>query len=147
MFKHILLPTDGSRLSERGVKAGISLAKALGARITGVYVVSPYAPVIYADAAYIPPNALKEYQQAAESHGAKVLAKLEREARAAGVPCATQVVTDAQIWQGILKVARARKCDAIAMASHGRGGLGGLLLGSETSRVLSHSKIPVLVAR
>jgi nucleotide-binding universal stress UspA family protein len=147
LFKHILLPTDGSRLSERGVKAGIKLAKALGAKVTGVYVVSPYAPVMYADAMYIPPSALKQYQQGAESHGAKVLAKVERDARAAGVPCATQVVTSAPIWEGILKVARARKCDAITMASHGRGGLGGLLLGSETSRVLSHSKIPVLVTR
>jgi nucleotide-binding universal stress UspA family protein len=63
------------------------------------------------------------------------------------MPCVTQFVTDPQPWGGILRVARSRKCDAIAMASHGRGGLGGLLLGSETQRVLAHSKIPVLVSR
>lgn len=148
LFKHILIPTDGSRLADQGVKAGIKLAKALGARVTGVYVLSPYEPVIYAGAAmYVPPKMRKEYQKASQAHAGKVLAKLEQNARADGVACATQVVTNAQIWDGILKVARSRKCDAIAMASHGRGGLGGLLLGSETSRVLAHSKIPVLVMR
>ena len=77
----------------------------------------------------------------------KALEFIEREAKTAGVRCVTQTVTESQPWKGILRAARLRKCDVIAMASHGRGGLGALLLGSETSHVLTHSKIPVLVAR
>ena len=72
---------------------------------------------------------------------------MQIEAQTAGVPCATRIVTSPGPYHGILRAARAAKCDAIAMASHGRGAIGGLLLGSETSRVLSHSKLPVLVAR
>jgi nucleotide-binding universal stress UspA family protein len=82
-----------------------------------------------------------------KKNAAKALSALEAEARAAGVRCDTATPTDMQPWQGILRVARAKKCDAIAMASHGRGGLAGLILGSETARVLAHSKIPVLVTR
>jgi nucleotide-binding universal stress UspA family protein len=82
-----------------------------------------------------------------KKHAAKALGVIEAEARAAGITCTTATPTDHQAWQGILRVARSKKCDAIAMASHGRGGLGGLILGSETARVLAHSKIPVLVLR
>jgi nucleotide-binding universal stress UspA family protein len=149
MFKHILIPTDGSRLAAKGIKAGLRLAKALGAKVTGVYVIGPYVPPVYADAAvgYIPGITLQDYEKAAKAQAAKALAAIERAAAAAGVRCVTQQVIATHPWQGILKVARARKCDAIAMASHGRSGLGGLILGSETARVLAHSKIPVLVTR
>jgi nucleotide-binding universal stress UspA family protein len=149
MFKHLLLPTDGSPLAAKGAKAGIKLAKALGARATGVYVIGPYVPPIAAEASmvYVPGTTLQEYEKAAKAQAAKALAVIEREAKAAGVRCSTQEAREVHPWQGILKVARARKCDAIAMASHGRSGLGGLILGSETSRVLAHSKIPVLVIR
>jgi nucleotide-binding universal stress UspA family protein len=149
MFKHILIPTDGSRLAAKGLKAGLRLAKALGAKVTGVYVIGPYVPPVYADASvgYVPGLTFQDYEKVAKAHAAKALAAIERAAAAAGVRCVTQQVTAMHPWQGILKVARARKCDAIAMASHGRSGLGGLLLGSETARVLAHSKIPVLVIR
>jgi len=80
-------------------------------------------------------------------HGEKALAALKRTAEAAGVRCATEVVTRAQPWEGILKAARHAKCDAIVIASHGRGGLKGLILGSQTSRVLAHSTLPILVIR
>jgi nucleotide-binding universal stress UspA family protein len=89
----------------------------------------------------------RDYDKATKGHAAKALARLDGEARGAEVRCATQSVSAAQPWQGILKVARARGCDAIVIASHGRGGLGGLILGSQTARVLAHSKIPVLVIR
>jgi len=89
----------------------------------------------------------RDYEKAAEAQAAKALTRLEREARSAEVRCTTQFVTAPQPWQGILKVARAKRCDAIVMASHGRGGLGGLILGSQTARVLAHSKLPVLVIR
>jgi nucleotide-binding universal stress UspA family protein len=148
MFNKILVPTDGSRLASKGVKAGVRLAADLGARVVGVYVIPPYAPPMYSEAAvYIPGTDPKEYKKMSERQARKVLAAVEIEAQAAGVACETQFVTSAQPWEGILKVARGKKCDAVAMASHGRGGLGGLLLGSETNHVLAHSKIPVLVCR
>jgi nucleotide-binding universal stress UspA family protein len=149
MFKHLLLATDGSALAAKGVKSGVRLAKALGARVTGVYVIEPYLPPMAPEAAVMATSALdpRDYEKAAEAQATKALARLEREARSADVRCATQFVTAPQPWQGMLKVARAKSCDGIVMASHGRGGLGGLLLGSQTARVLAHSKIPVLVIR
>lgn len=148
MYRHILIPTDGSKLAMKGIRAGVRLAKSLGAKVTGVYVLPPFAPPIYSEGmAYVAYVSPRDYKKLSERHAKKALAAVEREARAARVPCATRLVTDARPWQGILSVARARKCDAIAMASHGRGGLGGLLLGSETTHVLAHSKIPVLVTR
>jgi nucleotide-binding universal stress UspA family protein len=149
MYKHILLPTDGSALAAKGVKSGVRLAKALGARVTGVYVMEPYIPPMMPEATVLGASALdpRDYEKAAQAQAAKALARLERDARGADVRCATQAVTAPQPWQGILKVARARGCDAIVIASHGRGGLGGLILGSQTARVLAHSKIPVLVIR
>ena len=147
MFRHILLPTDGSRLAAKGVKAGVKLAKALGAKVTGVYVIPRYVPPVFPEAVYVPEISLEQYNQVMKKHAAKALGVIEAEARAAGITCTTATPTDHQAWQGILRVARSKKCDAIAMASHGRGGLGGLILGSETARVLAHSKIPVLVLR
>lgn len=148
MYKHILLPTDGSKVAAKGVKAGVKLAKALGAKVTGVYVIPRYLPPIYGDTAvFVPEITPGRFTEAMKKDAAKALRVVEAEARAAGVRCATETPIDTQPWQGILRVARARKCDAIAMASHGRGSLGGLILGSETARVLAHSKIPVLVLR
>ena len=148
MFKHILVPTDGSKLSLKGARAGVKLARTLGARVTALYVVPPYVPAMYGEAAiYVPAIPPKEYKKASERAARKALAAVEIEAQTARVPCATVFTTDQQPWGGILRVARLRKCDAIAMSSHGRGALGGLILGSETQRVLAHSKIPVLVVR
>ena len=148
MFKHVLIPTDGSTLAARGARAGVRLAKALGARVSGVYVVPPYVPPMYGEGAiYVPALAPQDYRKMMEKQAAKVLSAVEREAAAAGVSCKTLSITDPQPWQGVLRAARKQKCDAIVMASHGRGGLGGLLLGSETTRVLAHSKLPVLVIR
>ena len=134
MFTHIALPTDGSKLADKGVKAGIRLAQCLGARVTGVYVVPPCSALLSRDAATL---------KAAK----KALAAVEIEAQTAGVPCATRVVTAPRPHTGILRAARAAKCDAIAMSSHGRGALGGLVLGSETAKVLAQSRLPVLVTR
>lgn len=149
MFKHLLLPTDGSALAAKGVKTGVRLAKTLGARVTGVYVIEPYLPTMVPEGAVMAAPAFdpREYEKAAGAQAAKALARVEREAQSAGLRCATQSITAPQPWQGILKVARAKSCDALVIASHGRGGLGGLILGSQTARVLAHSKIPVLVIR
>lgn len=149
MFKHIAIPTDGSKLADKGVKAGVKLAQALGARVTGVYVIPPYQPMVYGEAAayFIPGMSPEDYKQQCLKEAKKALAAVEIEAQTAGVPCETRVVTAPQPSAGILRAARAAKCDAIAMSSHGRGAVGGLLLGSETNRVLAQSKLPVLVTR
>ena len=148
MYKHILLPIDGSALAMKGARAGVRLAKALGARVSAVYVIPPYMPPMYgAGAMYIPPVEPQEYRRITEKQAGKALAAVEAEARSAGVRCKSLFLTDSQPFKGILRAARSQKCDAIAMASHGRGGLGGLILGSETTRVLAHSKIPVIVIR
>ena len=147
MFKHILIPTDGSKLALKGIKAGVKLAAALGAKVTGVYVIAPYTPPMYGEGSvYIPGISVQAYRKATERQAKKALAAVEVEAQTADVPCTTRFVTAERPFEGILKSARAR-CDAIVMASHGRSGLGGLLLGSETTRVLASSKIPVLVIR
>lgn len=148
MFKNILISTDGSRLAAKGVKAGVALAQALGARVTAVYVSAPWTTPVYSEGVvYGVVSSPQQYKLATEQAARKALAAVEIEARAADVDCATRHVAADQPWQGILRVAKARRCDAIAMASHGRGGLSGLLIGSETQRVLAHSKLPVVVVR
>jgi nucleotide-binding universal stress UspA family protein len=149
MFKHILIPTDGSRLSQKGIKAGVRLAKSLGARVTGLYVIFPYVPPMYGEAAlyYVPGLSPAEAKKIFQKQADKALASLEREAKANRVRCEVRSVTAGQPWEAILKTARSRGCDGIVMASHGRSGLGGAILGSETTHVISKSKIPVLVVR
>jgi nucleotide-binding universal stress UspA family protein len=148
MFKHILIPTDGSRLALKGVKAGARLARATGARVTGLYVVPPYVPPMYGEGAiYVPGYSVTEYRQQGARAARKALAAVAAEARAARVRFTPKVVQGRPAWEGILRTARAGKCDAVVMASHGRGGIGGVILGSETQRVLAHGKIPVLVIR
>ena len=148
MYKHILVPTDGSKLSRKAVKAAARLAKVVGAKLTGAYVTTPYTPAMYGEAAvYVPAMSPVRFKEMAEKEANNALAMVEAEARAAGIKWATASTTNSQPWQGIIKLAGAKKCDLIVMASHGRSGLSGLLLGSETIKVLTHSKIPVLVYR
>jgi len=149
VYKHLLLPTDGSRLAAKAIREGVALAKALGARVTGVYVAPPFVTPIYSEAAayYAGAFSPREYRRITEKIAKKALGTVERAAHAAGVSCRTRLVTDPQPWGGILRAARAGRCDTIVMGSHGRGAVGGAILGSETSRVLAHSKLPVLVVR
>ena len=148
MSRHILIPTDGSKLAAKGVKAGVKLAQQLGAQVTGVYVIPPYFPALQSEGAMLRPGGSpQEYKKLSENAAKKALAAVQIEAQTGGVPVSTRFVTAYRPWEGILRVARSRKCDLISMASHGRGGLGGLFLGSETQRVLANSKIPVLVSR
>ena len=149
MYKHILIPTDGSRLAAKGIKQAVGLAKSLGAKLTGVYVVAPFAPQIYSEGSGYLAQALSpgDYKALSTKAAKKALSPIGRAARAAGVRFAERIVFDAQPWKGILQVAHAGRCDLIVMGSHGRSALGGLMLGSETVRVLARSKIPVLVAR
>jgi len=147
MLKHLLVCTDGSPRGAKGIREGVRLARALGARITGVYVVAP-SPAKYGEHSYYFGGfTAATYRKYTEHVADKALAPLAAAARRARVRCATRKITDAEPWRGILRAARAARCDLIVMASHGRGALGGLLLGSETLRVLAHGRIPVLVVR
>jgi nucleotide-binding universal stress UspA family protein len=148
MYDHILVPTDGSKLSQKAVATAAGLAKASGARLTGVYVIPPYTPPVYGEGvAYVPEMSPKAYKELTEREAKRALAAVEVEADAAGVSAKVLAITHAHAWEGIIRTAKAKKCDLIVMASHGRKGLAGLLLGSETTKVLTHSKIPVLVCR
>ena len=148
-YKHILIPTDGSRLSLRAVKEATALAKNLKAKITTLYVIPPWMPPASDESSVMYSSSYSEraYRQATQKQADKALARVAATAAAAKVKCDKLWITDGQAWEGIIKTAKSKKCDLIVMASHGRRGLAGLLLGSETQKVLTHSKTPVLVCR
>jgi nucleotide-binding universal stress UspA family protein len=148
MFKHILVPTDGSKLSRKAVAQAVALARLSGASLTGLYVMAPYSPAMYGEAAvYVPPVTQKRYEQMARKEADKALDAAAKAARAAGIEMKRLAVVKFSPWEGIVGTAKSKKCDLVVMASHGRRGLAGLILGSETTKVLTHSKVPVLVCR
>ena len=148
-YKHILVPTDGSPLSMKAAKRAAVLAKDLAAKITAVYVIPPWRPPFAQESVILGELAYNEqvYRKATEEKANKALDKVLAAAAGSKVKCEKVVTKDAQPWEGIIGTARALKCDLIVMGSHGRGALGALLVGSETSKVLSHSSTPVLVCR
>ena len=147
MYKHILIPTDGSKLSLRAVVAGVKLARELGARVTGLFAAPAATPLLYRG--LLPVGYGTPHKNAAmiEKAAGRYLEVIERAARAAGVPCGCIHVTSDFPADTILQVAVKRRCDLIFMASHGRSGLRGVLLSSETQKVLAGAKLPVLVYR
>jgi nucleotide-binding universal stress UspA family protein len=148
MYKHILLPTDGSKLADRAIIHGINLAKALGAKVTLLSVVPEFRMI--ADESFAMPMSMQvkqRYEKEVTERAQKKLATVSARIAKAGLQSASVVVSSDLPYQQIIEVARKRKCDVVVMASHGRRGLTGLLLGSETVKVLTHSKIPVLVVR
>ena len=148
MYKHILVPTDGSSLSRKAIKIAAALARALGARITAIYVVPEGVPTLFSgDRLYGSGILGRQYRELVKSEAKKALAVVEIEAGIAGVAYASVQALAGHPWQEIIRTARSRRCDLIVMASHGRAGLTALALGSETTKVLAHSKIPVLVCR
>jgi len=147
MFKHILIPTDGSPVAEKAVKAGIKLATEIGARVTGYYAVEAIQPRVYGEGYMMGSTTIAELEKRAMAVGKTYLAAMERQAKAAGVRFDRVCSTVATPYEGIVDTARKRKCDAIFMASHGRRGLAGLIMGSVTHKVLTHSKVPVIVYR
>lgn len=147
MYKHILIPTDGSPLSRSAAIAGIKLAKALGARVTAVYAAPPATPLVYKDllpVGYVTPG---QHAAAIRKAAANYLGVVEKAAKAAGVPCKLIHTTSDFPADVILATAAKEKCDLIFIASHGRRGLARALLGSQTQKVLSQAKIPVLISR
>lgn len=145
MFKHILLPTDGTELSEKAVDQGIRLAKSIGARVTSLSAMAKQPTFFYH--ARISHAALEESARQAQAAAELYLGAVQKRAQAAGVVCDVVFEEDTSPYEAIIRVAEERGCDLIMMASHGQKGLGGVLLGSETQKVLTHSKIPVLVVR
>jgi nucleotide-binding universal stress UspA family protein len=145
MFKHILIPTDGSDLSRKAILYGVQLAKESGAKVTGLTVVEPYQPAGM-DAVLIPVDE-GDYEEQARVLSDRAIEQVKMAAQAAGVPCETIREVNDQPYRAIIDAAQAVGCDLIVMASHGRRGISALLLGSETSKVLTHSTIPVLVYR
>ena len=147
MFKHILVPTDGSTLSLRAAKNAVRFAKAHGARITAFYAAPEYHPNIAGD--YMPANfvPLAVFQKQIQKAADKYLGQIKKLAAVGGVPCSGAYATGDSPYKAIIKAANANKCDLIFMASHGRSGIAGMLIGSETNKVLTHCKLPVLVYR
>lgn len=149
MFKHILVPTDGSALSLKAAKTAVDLARVHKARITAIHVMAPYVPPTGGDGIMYYPDSFSpaEYEKAVKKEAARALAKVEAAAKTAKVPFDAIAVTHDQPWESIVNAAKKKRCDVVVMASHGRRGIAGLLLGSETTKVLTHSRTPVLVCR
>lgn len=145
MFKHILVPTDGSKLSEKAVKRAVGVAKQIKARVTALHVIPKFHTFTYQ--AEMLELTAKEYEASSVERAEQYLGFAERAAATAGVSCEAVHVFSDQPYREIIKTARGKRCDLILMASHGRRGIEGFLLGSETQKVLTHSRVPVLVYR
>lgn len=145
MYKHILIPTDGSQLSSEALVESLKLARSLGAKATILTVEEPFH--VFAMGAAQVAHSLGEYQDQIRAQAERLLSAAATQAREAGVPCETLRATHEDPYQAIIDAARERHCDLIAMASHGRRGMAAVVLGSQTQKVLAHSTTPVLVYR
>jgi nucleotide-binding universal stress UspA family protein len=146
MYRHILIATDGSALAEKAVSHGLSLAKAVGAKVIALIVEAPFN-VYDVPESRVPKmsEAFAQHVEHAKQHAAAVLDRVAEAAKAAGVACETVQVEHDHPYQAIIATAKAKGCDLIVMASHGRSGISAVLLGSVTNKVLTHTTIPVLV--
>jgi nucleotide-binding universal stress UspA family protein len=147
MFKHILVPTDGSALSSETAKRAIAFAKEAGAKVTFFFAKPDYPVAFYGEGALIDPTTPDKFAEMAEEQAKEILAANEALAKAEGVASAGISSVSDIPYEAIIAAAEQVGADLIFMASHGRRGISGLLLGSETQKVLTHSKIPVLVYR
>lgn len=146
MYQKILLPTDGSALCDSAAQKGIDFAKFAGASIVAFHAIPATSYLIYTEAG--PSDVLAEqFEREARVRGERLVEALKSRAGEAGVSCETLLLTHDHPWEGIIEAAITTACDLIFMASHGRRGLSAMLLGSETARVLTHTKIPVMVYR
>jgi nucleotide-binding universal stress UspA family protein len=145
MFQHILLPTDGSELAVKAIHRGVTFAREQGARVTAVIVSRPFHVMT------LEPGMLTDtpaaYAKHVDDRTKTYLEVAEVAAKAAGVPCDAVSLEHEHPYQGIIETAQNKGCDLIIMASHGRGGMSAVVLGSQTVKVLTHSQIPVLVYR
>jgi len=147
MYKHLLIPTDGSELSSRAVVSGIELARTLGAAVTFLYVQPEFPLPIAGEGAMLAPESREEFSQGTREQANRILDEALAIAKQAEVQANALTEASDIPYQVIINAARGQNCDLVFMASHGRKGLAGLLIGSETHKVLTHSKVPVLVYR
>jgi len=145
MFAHILIGTDGSDFADKAVDQGLALAKVLGSKVTVAKVTEPWTMAVSGEWAIAFP--VEEYEEVAAADAKTILSRVAEKAKAAGVACETVHIKDEFVAEGLVEAAKTRGCDLIVMASHGRRGLVKFVLGSEATRVLSHSTIPVLICR
>ncbi len=144
MFKRILVPTDGSDITGKAVQTAIDLAKVTGAQLSTISVKEPFPYSAISEMQPVPPQ---EFYDAQERIAAERVRAVVEAAKGAGMACEGFTVEALHPWEAILDQAKQQGCDLIVMASHGRRGMAALLLGSETSRVLTHSPLPVLIVK
>jgi nucleotide-binding universal stress UspA family protein len=144
MFKRILVPTDGSDITQKAVDTAIALARSVNAQL---YTISVKEPFPYSAISEMQPTPPQEFFDAQERIAAKRVAAVVESAKAAGLACQGHTVEALHPWEAIIDHAKRMECDLVVMASHGRRGVTALLLGSETQKVLTHTTIPVLVVR
>ena len=148
MYKHILIATDGSDLAQKAEAAGLTLAKSLNAKASAVTVTEPWDALSMAALAERGmPNPVADYEQTVASAANRILWRVNETAKKTGVACTTIHVKDKHPAEGIIETAKERGCDLIVMASHGRRGISKLLLGSQVTKVVTLSPVPVLVCR
>lgn len=147
VYHHLLVPSDGTQLSLRALDQALALAKALGSQITLLHVQPPLPVPLVGMGDMLDPATVDSLSQTAEKESARILQEGQAAGQAAGVALRTEVVKQDLPYRAIVEAAKRHDCDLIVMASHGRKGLSGLLIGSETQRVLLHAPIPVLVVR
>ncbi len=151
MFRHLLVPVDGSELTDGTIQQAVSFAGEAGAALTFFHALAnlamPPHAALYGDPVMLDPAVVEQFSQAERAFADTLLAGARAVAEAAGVTCHTAVSDNPVVYEAIIEAASRHGCDLIVMASHGRRGLSGLLLGSETQRVLTHTRLPVLVYR
>jgi nucleotide-binding universal stress UspA family protein len=145
MYKRILIPTDGTEFCERAIRHGVDLAKRLGASVVGVTITQPLHSAV--PRSFIPKNLAGIIHNETAKLADEKLTAVRKATDAAGIQAELERVSNDHPWMGIVDTAQGKNCDLIVMASHGRRGLPGVVLGSETHKVLTHTKIPVLVVR
>ena len=145
VYKSILIATDGSELADKAVTQGLTLAKAVGAKVIVLTATEPWTAMVSGEAVIAFPT--DEYDKATAEHARMTLSGPEKQAKALGVPCEVIHAKDTFPADAIVAMAKSRKCDLIVMASHGRRGMSRLLLGSQANKVVTHSEVPVLVCR
>ncbi len=144
MFNRILVPTDGSDITQKAIDVAIGLAKSVNARLYSLSVKEPFP---YSAISEMQPTPPQEFFDAQERIAATRVQQVRNTCAGAGIQCEAHTVEALHPWEAIIEHARRYECDLIVMASHGRRGVTALLLGSETQKVLTHSKVPVLVVR
>lgn len=144
MFKRILVPTDGSEITAKAIDTAIELARTVGAAL---YTISVKEPFPYSAISEMQPTPPQEFFDAQEHIASKRVQAVVELSETAGVACQSHTTEALHPWEAIIEHAKRMECDLLVMASHGRRGVSALLLGSETQKVLTHSKVPVLIVR